>query len=186
MGCEFFFSMLCNKAVGSLQRELGGVAICRTARMIALRASNLALFAVAGAVRVASNKPAAGDFRDNRAKPERPPTGEFQMSDLVAANDANFKQEVLDSGIPVIVDFWATWCGPCRMMAPIFEKVSEEFQGRVKFVKFNVEDSERVPAEYGIRNIPTMIAFKNGEPVRIQVGLVNESTMAQFARSLEQ
>lgn len=108
------------------------------------------------------------------------------MSDLVAANDANFKQEVLDSDIPVIVDFWATWCGPCRMMAPIFEKVSEQFQGRVKFVKFNVEDSERVPAEYGIRNIPTMIAFKNGEPVRIQVGLVNESTMAQFARSLEQ
>ncbi len=77
-------------------------------------------------------------------------------------NDKNFKEVVLGSDKPVVVDFWATWCGPCRMLAPIVDELAKEYDGKVLIVKCNVDDAADVTAEYGIRNIPTLLFFKDG------------------------
>ena len=88
----------------------------------------------------------------------------------VAVTDANFETEVLQSDIPVVVDFWAEWCGPCKMIAPHLEAISEEMDGKVKIVKMNVDANQQVPQAFRIMSIPTMIAFKGGEPVAQKVG----------------
>lgn len=85
-------------------------------------------------------------------------------------NDTNFEKEVIDSDIPVFVDFWAPWCGPCRMVAPLIEKLAEEFKGRVKFVKYNTEESQSVAAMMGIRSIPTLVIFKGRDVVEARIG----------------
>ena len=77
--------------------------------------------------------------------------------------DSNFKEVVLDSKLPVMVDFWATWCGPCRMVAPIVEQLAKEYEGKAVIAKCNVEEAEETPVNYGIRNIPTLLFFKDGE-----------------------
>ncbi len=77
--------------------------------------------------------------------------------------DSNFKEVVLDSKLPVLVDFWATWCGPCRMVAPIVEELAKEYEGRAVVAKCNVDEAQETPVNYGIRNIPTLLFFKNGE-----------------------
>jgi len=77
--------------------------------------------------------------------------------------DATFEQEVLQSDVPVLLDFWAPWCGPCRMVAPILDELSEEFAGRAKIAKVNVDENQQIPAQFGIRSIPTLILFKNGQ-----------------------
>ena len=84
---------------------------------------------------------------------------------------ANFQAEVLDSPIPVLVDFWATWCGPCRMVAPIVAQIAEEQEGVVKVGKVNVDDEPGLAGRYGISSIPTLIVFKNGQPVNGAVGV---------------
>src|SRR3954454_1605662 len=78
--------------------------------------------------------------------------------------DANFDAEVIKSETPVLVDFWAPWCGPCRMVAPVVEELSQEYAGKVKFVKLNTDDNVRTASQYGIRSIPTLLVFKGGEP----------------------
>ncbi len=87
-----------------------------------------------------------------------------------AVSDASFATEVLGAKEPVVVDFWAEWCGPCRMIAPHLEELSEELSGRVKIVKLNVDENNETAARYGVRSIPTLIMFKNGEPVNMKVG----------------
>ena len=84
--------------------------------------------------------------------------------------DATFKEEVLDNELPVLVDFWAPWCGPCRMVAPVVEELADEYAGKVAFYKLNTDENPQVATTYGIRSIPTLLVFKGGEPVGQIVG----------------
>nr|2YJ7_A Chain A, LPBCA THIOREDOXIN [synthetic construct]2YJ7_B Chain B, LPBCA THIOREDOXIN [synthetic construct] len=89
---------------------------------------------------------------------------------VIEVTDENFEQEVLKSDKPVLVDFWAPWCGPCRMIAPIIEELAKEYEGKVKVVKVNVDENPNTAAQYGIRSIPTLLLFKNGQVVDRLVG----------------
>ena len=99
------------------------------------------------------------------------------MAHPIDISDDSFKQEVLDSDQPVLVDFWAEWCGPCKMIAPMVDELAHEYDGRVKFAKVNVDDNPKTAMEYGINGIPTMLIFKNGKPVKQVVGAVAKSVL---------
>ena len=92
------------------------------------------------------------------------------MGKTIAIDESNFEQLVLQSKIPVLVDFWATWCGPCRMVAPVVEELAEEYAGRVSFGKVDVDQDPRVASQYGIMSIPSLLIFKDGKPVSNIVG----------------
>jgi len=98
----------------------------------------------------------------------------------IEINDSNFKSEVTDSAMPVLVDFWAPWCGPCRMIAPILEELAKEYDGKVKVVKINVDDSPNTASEYGIRSIPTLILFKDGKVFEQTVGAQSKENLKQL------
>ena len=99
------------------------------------------------------------------------------MSKALEVSDAIFEQEVKNSEIPVLVDFWAPWCGPCRRIAPIIDEIAEEYQGRIKVVKLNTDENIRTAQEYSISGIPSLIIFKNGEAVERLVGLMQKPTL---------
>ncbi|MBI4664870.1 MAG: thioredoxin [Nitrospinae bacterium] len=105
------------------------------------------------------------------------------MSKVVHVNDDNFQTEVLNSDIPVLVDFWAAWCGPCRMIAPIIEELAGEYAGKVKIAKCDTEAAYQIPARYGIRGIPTLILFKNGKVANQIVGAVPKPALVDFIDS---
>jgi thioredoxin 1 len=102
------------------------------------------------------------------------------MSDLLQVTDASFEEEILKSGVPALVDFWAPWCGPCRMIGPIVEDLAKEFEGRIKVAKMNVDENQSTPTKYGIRGIPTVILFKNGEVAEQIVGAVPKARLASM------
>ena len=97
--------------------------------------------------------------------------------------DASFKADVLDSSEPVVVDFWAEWCGPCKMIAPALEEIGNELQGRVQIVKLNVDENHQTATKYGIRSIPTLLMFKNGELAATQVGAAPKGRLAEWINS---
>lgn len=99
------------------------------------------------------------------------------MSHPIYLTDASFEAEVLQSNIPVLIDFWATWCGPCKMIAPIIEELSDEYENKVKICKLDVDNNPKTAANLGIRSIPTLLIFKNGKPVDNIIGAVPKSTI---------
>lgn len=106
------------------------------------------------------------------------------MSDnIVHVTDDNFEQEVLKSDIPVLVDYWAEWCGPCKMIAPVLEEIAVEYAGKVKVAKLNIDEQPNTPPRYGIRGIPTLMLFKDGEVEATKVGAVSKSQLTAFIDS---
>jgi thioredoxin 1 len=102
---------------------------------------------------------------------------------IVHVTDDNFETEVLESAEPVLVDYWAEWCGPCKMIAPVLDEICDEYDGRVKIAKLNIDDNPNTPPRYGIRGIPTLMLFKNGEVEATKVGAVSKSQLTAFIDS---
>jgi len=92
------------------------------------------------------------------------------MSDLLEVTDENFETEIIKSDLPFMVDFWAEWCGPCRMVSPVVEELAGEYKGKIKVAKMDVDKNRQTPAKFGIRNIPTLILFKGGEVAQTIIG----------------
>jgi len=99
------------------------------------------------------------------------------MANVIDLSDNNFDAEVISSTVPVVVDFWATWCGPCRKLSPVIESVAEEYNDKVKFAKVNIEDCIESAKRFSISGLPSVLIFKNGEPVERMTGLVPKSTL---------
>ncbi|MBE9041169.1 thioredoxin [Oscillatoriales cyanobacterium LEGE 11467] len=100
------------------------------------------------------------------------------MSAAEPVTDGTFEEAVLQSDIPVLVDFWAPWCGPCRMVSPVVDEIAQQYDGQVKVVKLNTDDNPNVASQYGIRSIPTLMIFKGGDRVDMVVGAVPKTTLA--------
>lgn len=105
------------------------------------------------------------------------------MGEIHHVTDGSFEEEVLKSEIPVLVDYWAEWCGPCKAIAPVLEEIASEYDSKLKICKLDVDANESTPMKYGIRGIPTLMLFKNGNVEAHKVGSLNKSTLAAFLDS---
>ena len=106
------------------------------------------------------------------------------MSDnIVHVTDASFESEVLGADVPVLVDFWAEWCGPCKALAPILDEIADEYEGRITIAKVNVDENTQLPPKYGIRGIPTMLLFKDGAVHATKVGALSKANLNAFLDS---
>ena len=103
---------------------------------------------------------------------------------VLDVSDKDFKQEVIDSDLPVLVDIWAPWCGPCRMIGPVVDKLSEEYEGKVKFCKLNVDENQQTATIYGVQSIPLLLFFKNGAKVDESLGAVSEEMIRPKVEAL--
>lgn len=106
------------------------------------------------------------------------------MADVLAVSDDTFDQEVLKSSTPVLIDFWAPWCAPCRAIGPVVDELSREYAGKLKVVKMNVDDNPRTPARYGVRGIPNLIVFQGGEVREQIVGVVAKGRLVQAIQNV--
>ncbi len=103
------------------------------------------------------------------------------MSDNIThITDSSFEQEVLQSDVPVLVDYWAEWCGPCKMIAPLLDEIAGDYEGKLKITKLNIDDNPNTPPKYGIRGIPTLMIFKNGNAEATKVGALSKSQLTAF------
>ena len=102
---------------------------------------------------------------------------------IVHVTDDSFESDVLKSNQPVLIDYWAEWCGPCKMIAPVLDEIAEEYAGRLKVAKLNIDDNPNTPPRYGIRGIPTLMLFKDGEVEATKVGAVSKSQLVAFIDS---
>jgi thioredoxin 1 len=102
---------------------------------------------------------------------------------VIALNDSSFEETALNSDLPVLVDFWAEWCAPCKMIAPFLEELAHEYLGKIKICKLNVDENQTTPAEYGVRGIPTLILFKDGKAQATKVGALSKSQLEAFLKS---
>lgn len=107
----------------------------------------------------------------------------FMSDHITNISDSSFEQEVLQADIPVLVDYWAEWCGPCKMIAPVLEDVAAEFVGKVKICKLNIDDNQATPPKYGVRGIPTLMLFKNGNVEATKVGALSKTQLVAFLES---
>ncbi len=98
-------------------------------------------------------------------------------------SDDSFEQEVLQAGVPVLVDYWADWCGPCKMISPILDEVAKEYAGKLKVCKLNIDENQATPPKFGIRGIPTLMIFKNGNVEATKVGALSKSQLNAFVDS---
>ncbi len=105
------------------------------------------------------------------------------MSDIVYISDDSFESDVLKADLPVLVDYWADWCGPCKMIAPILEEIATEYDGKVKITKLNIDENPATPPKFGIRGIPTLMLFKAGEVEATKVGALSKSQLTAFLDS---
>jgi thioredoxin 1 len=99
---------------------------------------------------------------------------------ILKVTDDTFEQEVLKSSAPVLVDYWAEWCGPCKMIAPVLEEIAKDYAGKIKVAKLNIDENPSTPPKYGIRGIPTLMLFKNGNVEATKVGAVSKSQLSAF------
>ncbi len=105
------------------------------------------------------------------------------MSDIVHVTDDSFEQEILQSSDPVLVDYWADWCAPCKMIAPVLDEIAAEYRGKLRVAKLNIDENRDTPPRYGIRGIPTLMLFKDGEVEATKVGAVSKSQLTAFIDS---
>ena len=106
------------------------------------------------------------------------------MSDnIINVTDSSFEQEVLSSEIPVLLDYWAEWCGPCKMIAPILNDIADEYSGKIKVAKINIDENPSTPAKFGVRGIPTLMIFKSGSIEATKVGAMSKSQLSAFIDS---
>jgi len=123
-----------------------------------------------------------GDINHHR-KPEK--FLEKTMSDkIVHVSDSTFDEEVLNSDIPVLVDFWAEWCGPCKMIAPVLDEIADEYEGKLKICKVDVDSNPEIPPKFGIRGIPTLIVFKGGNVEATKVGALSKTQLSEFVQEV--
>ena len=106
------------------------------------------------------------------------------MYEMLEVTDENFNAEILNSDLPALVDFWAEWCGPCRMVSPVVEELANDYEGKIKVAKMDVDQNRETPTRFGIRNIPTLIFFKGGEVAQIIIGVQPKSHIEEEIKKL--